>query len=370
MVYHSSWQLRFAQTPAAAPKPTDTLVFYVYSNTDPEYEGNLIFFLKKGVAANDGCDYVIIIQEGPGVEETHNLPETPPNVRFVRHVNECFDWGTFGWALEQGVLDPSKYKYYVLLNSSVRGPLLPSYWPHDLHWAHALTSRITDEVKMVGATISCEGSWKGGVLTGEKRQNPHVQSYVVAMDQTALKLVQKDPTVLRCYSRYHDAVWYGEMGSSAAVLRAGYNIDALMLRYQGVDWRQTKNWGCNAALNPYAEHMYDGIDLSPFEIMFVKLKQFLLEANWTTAAQGKKYSQWSMERDDIRTNEYTAKKDYLRLIKILGMQHRGPACFDFELYRKRNPDLPKWGDQDLWEHFVKHGQHEGRVFRYAASPRG
>jgi hypothetical protein len=49
-------------------------------------------------------------------------------------------------------------------------------------------------------------------------------------------------------------------------------------------------------LNPYAEHMYDGIDLSPFEILFVKLKEFLLEANWTTAAQGKKYSQWSLDR--------------------------------------------------------------------------
>lgn len=42
--------------------------------------------------------------------------------------------------------------------------------------------------------------------------------------------------------------------------------------------------------------MYDGIDLSPFEIMFVKLKEFLLEANWTTATQGKKYSQWNMRQ--------------------------------------------------------------------------
>ena len=40
---------------------------------------------------------------------------------------------------------------------------------------------------------------------------------------------------------------YAEMGSSASILRAGYNIDSLMLRYQGVDWRQTENWGCNAA---------------------------------------------------------------------------------------------------------------------------
>lgn len=50
---------------------------------------------------------------------------------------------------------------------------------------------------------------------------------------------------------------------------------------------------CICRLNPYAEHMYDGIDLSPFEIMFIKLKEYLLEANWTTATQGKKYSDWN-----------------------------------------------------------------------------
>ena len=242
-------------------------------------------------------------------------------------------------------------------------------------------------------------------------------------------------------------------------------------------------------LNPYAEHMYDGIDLSPFEIMFVKLKEFLLEANWTTATQGKKYSLWSLHQvcarvrglwgrvrlcagagagagmagalvgtwmlpflgagrgqaawagkgrvgagrrfrtkaqgggpgkarprswpqsrgrgptlqpahilfvgrasrcaplppplptppplpilpprpqGDIRDNEYTARSAHLRLIKILGMRHRGPACFDYGLYRQRNPDLPKWGEKELWEHFVMHGQHEGRVFRCGAGGR-
>ena len=33
------------------------------------------------------------------------------------------------------------------------------------------------------ACCSCEGANKGGVLTGEMRRNPHVQSYVVATDQ-------------------------------------------------------------------------------------------------------------------------------------------------------------------------------------------
>lgn len=51
-------------------------------------------------------------------------------------------------------------------------------------------------------------------------------------------------------------------------------------------------------LNPYAEYMYDGINLSPYEVMFVKIKDYLLQANWTTATQVKKYTDWA--RDHVR----------------------------------------------------------------------
>jgi hypothetical protein len=40
------------------------------------------------------------------------------------------------------------------------------------------------------------------------------------------------------------------------------------------------------------------------------------------------------------------------------------ACFDFEFYKAHNPDLPVWGPETIWEHFVTSGQHEGRVFRW------
>lgn len=159
-----------------------TLVVYVYSFTDEEYERNLLFFLEHGVSPDDGCDYVLVMQEGAGVLRETRLPPLPPNVRLLSHPNSCFDWGTFGW-VTTSQLDTSRYRYLILLNSSVRGPFLPSYWPADRHWTSVLTSRLSDGVKMVGATISCEASWKGGVLTGEKRQNPHVQSYLLAMDQ-------------------------------------------------------------------------------------------------------------------------------------------------------------------------------------------
>ena len=41
----------------------NTLVIYVYSKTDPEYERNLQFFVQHGIWEGDGCDYAIIVQQ-------------------------------------------------------------------------------------------------------------------------------------------------------------------------------------------------------------------------------------------------------------------------------------------------------------------
>ena len=56
-----------------------------------------------------------------------DLPELPPNARYLIHSNECFDWGTHGWALETEAIDIEAYKHFIFINSSVRGPFIPPY---------------------------------------------------------------------------------------------------------------------------------------------------------------------------------------------------------------------------------------------------
>ena len=51
-----------------------------------------------------------------------------------------------------------------------------------MRWQDLLLSRLTEQTKLVGPTISCESSPKGGDVNGEWRTNPHVQS-VFAMDK-------------------------------------------------------------------------------------------------------------------------------------------------------------------------------------------
>jgi hypothetical protein len=73
---------------------------------------------------------------------------------------------------------------------------------------------------------------------------------------------------------------------------------------------------------------------------------------------------------DLSSNAYVANKAELRLMKTLAMRARGATCFDFGFYARRNPDVAERarGSQEfLWEQFVKHGLHEGRVFRWDSS---
>ena len=57
------------------------------------------------------------------------LPDLPDNAHYVYHANECFDWGTVGWALSTLKLNLDIYSFFIFMNSSVRGPFLPAYWP-------------------------------------------------------------------------------------------------------------------------------------------------------------------------------------------------------------------------------------------------
>lgn len=57
------------------------------------------------------------------------LPKLPSNACYVFHENKCYDWGTFGWAIHEGKVDTSAYRHIIFMNSSVRGPFLPPYFP-------------------------------------------------------------------------------------------------------------------------------------------------------------------------------------------------------------------------------------------------
>lgn len=115
------------------------------------------------------------------------MPELPSNAKYLHHANECYDWGTFGWALEHEQVQVRDYKYFIFLNSSVRGPFLPPYLQGKVHFSKLMTGMLNHDdapnsIKLVGPSVSCEGTVR--LAGGLQRSNPHVQSFAVATEQT------------------------------------------------------------------------------------------------------------------------------------------------------------------------------------------
>ena len=140
-----------------------TLVVYSYRNIEPEGISNLQFFLKNVLTPNDDARYIIVVDHGlDKYGEFHSsvLPELPPNAQYIS-IRSCYELGHVGMVLSgltKAQIDLQQYTYFVWLDSSTRGPFLPSYvtsQPQAPVWHTLLTSRLSSTVKLVGATVSC-----------------------------------------------------------------------------------------------------------------------------------------------------------------------------------------------------------------------
>ena len=154
-------------------------------------------------------DYLMIVNgESEMLGGLMALAAKRPNVRVLPRPNACYDGGTIGEVLRaHPELLKGAYGYYVLMNSSVRGPFLPRYYPRARPWTAALTGLLTAEVKLAGTTISCQ-------------TQVHVQSMVVATDNTGLEILL-GAGALDCPADMMDAIRRYELGATAAILDAG-----------------------------------------------------------------------------------------------------------------------------------------------------
>lgn len=122
-----------------APAKDRPLILYAYSETDSA-RTNLNFFVAHGL--HDAADFVFIIN---GESKDTSLIPTADNIRIVQRKNECYDLGAYAEVL---IMDDlyKKYKKFIMLNSSIRGPFMP-YWAESC-WSDRYLNKITDEVKV------------------------------------------------------------------------------------------------------------------------------------------------------------------------------------------------------------------------------
>ncbi len=162
-------------------------------------------------------DYVIVVNGAAAID----LSGVPSSVHVLRRNNACYDGGTAGEILAS--TDIWAYEFFIIMNSSIRGPFLPSYFSQPTGnrlgtdslsqttssrpWTTAFTDLINDHVKLVGTTISCEA-------------RIHVQSMLLATDQVGINLL-RESGALDCAKGRDEAIEKYELGASAIIMANG-----------------------------------------------------------------------------------------------------------------------------------------------------
>ncbi|EME43424.1 hypothetical protein DOTSEDRAFT_25368 [Dothistroma septosporum NZE10] len=218
-----------------SPSPQD-LILYSFHETE-EATKNFQFFLKHALHAK--ADFIIMLNG----EHIQNLSAigTLPNVRIVERENHCFDLGGFYEIFQADRTLTTKYKRYMFINASLRGPFFPP-WANKVCWSDAYWDQLDEMTKIVGMSWNCAN----GIP-----YPPHLQSMVLAFTRETLQELMLPH--MKCYEDMHSAVAEGETVIAQRIMAAGYDVFAME---SGNDVLHTGN--------------YEGSTLHPYETIFAK----------------------------------------------------------------------------------------------------
>ncbi|BDA51679.1 hypothetical protein COCOBI_19-2350 [Coccomyxa sp. Obi] len=294
------------------------LVSYSYFEKDDIQVANMKFFTTVGMGMSihfkppRSTDFALVIngnactpckalqpylrQESRSrIQGVSEIWSTKGIVMLHRTENEGMDFAahnvTIEWTRWTG--RQKKYRYYIFLNSSVRGPFYPSYMGPRWQWTEAFTNRLKGNIKVVASSLVCLPEIDAGGY------GPKVESWAFATDAVAVQLIVEAGVfnVRKCKLCRDGVVVMGEYGISKTLLNAGYNIATLMSMYPvGVDWSKQEHWRCNNNTHPSRHGTYDGITMHPFETVFIK-------ASWHVGEPYLgHYTRWFMAHADGSSN--------------------------------------------------------------------
>jgi len=248
------------------------LVLYCYFEKDINYTNNLQLFLKLGLY--DECDYLFIVNGKISIE----IPEKN-NIKVLYRKNEDYDFGAYNDGLETINID--KYNYYFFINTSVRGPFIPSYVK--IKWYEPFINLLIDDVKLVGPSINILDKDTNESNAFYNKTNfvkpyTHVQTQMFAMTQECLKfLIFSKLFSNNNYNNWSEFIAVKEILMSQLVLKNNWNISCIIPEYQNIDYRLLNN-DINFSSNngdPNFTNSTFGRTVHPYESIFIKINRDL-----------------------------------------------------------------------------------------------
>lgn len=246
------------------------LILYCYYEKNNIYKNNLEFFLKFGLY--NECDYLFIINENLSLK----IPEQN-NIKVIFRKNEDYDFGAYNFALN--TVDINKYNYYFFINTSVRGPFIPTYV--NIKWYEPFINLLKNDIKLVGTTINILNtesieSNTFREITKYTKPYTHVQSQMFAMDKECLEfLISKKLFEDTNYKNYVEFIAIKEILMSQLILKNNWNISCIIPEYQNIDYRLLKNDINFSSINgdPNISNACFGRSIHPYESIFIKINR-------------------------------------------------------------------------------------------------
>jgi len=250
-----------------------SLCIYAYFEKNQEYRNNLRYFLQNGV--NHVSDFVFVLNG----KCSEAIP-TAPNIRVINRENVGYDFGAYAAALHQLAQVVHTYEYFFFLNTSVRGPFM---YDDSLAWQTVFIDLLGDNVKLVGTTINIIPTpFPYLVEQGFRAPYSHVQTQMFAMDKECLEFLK--PIIFdddAASMDFQEVIERKEIAMSQHVLNKGWNINCVLPKYKGLDYRtlETDINPTSASGDPSLNGAYFGGTYTPYDVVFVKTNRGLLHRN-------------------------------------------------------------------------------------------
>lgn len=250
------------------------IAFFHFYDDQGTYRDNFIYFLST--AWNRDMDFVVV-EAGKANISYPNLP----NLTIITTNNINNDYG--GYSQSISILK-NKLKFYdefFFINSSTRGPYLENL---SKPWHDIFSEKLKDEVHLVGSSINilepgCPDSKRYLSSHGGSEPFSHVQTTAYAMSKKLFtRLLNSGFYDIEEQLDKLDVVFEYEIGLSQRVLQWGYNLDCILPKYSGLNYR-TLDHDINPTSrrgDPIRRKAYFGKTPKPSELMFIKTNRKLL----------------------------------------------------------------------------------------------
>ena len=246
---------------------------YHYYELNETYKDNFIYFLNTSLF--DEIEYFFYISSSCSVE----LPNLT-NVQYTYIENKNNDFG----AVVEFSRDKRSLSFdaYIFINSSVRGPFMPSYCSSN--WHEIFTSRLSNNIAMVGSSINLlpEGSLISNYFKERFSFDPpyiHVQTTAYALSSAGYCLLLKEKFFdVNENLKKNDVISRYEILLSQILLNNNFSIASILPTHEefsvlkrGVNFKGTTKNG-----DPLNLAAFYGRTISPLESVFIKTNRNLV----------------------------------------------------------------------------------------------